>query len=104
MSAPIALSCGEPAGIGPEIAAAAWDRLRDALPFFLIGDPAHLPSGTPVVRITDPTNAQSMGLVPGTAPVNDDHGLLWRDVKVMNDHAYIVPGLGDAGDRLYGTV
>jgi uracil phosphoribosyltransferase len=21
----------------------------------------------------------------------------------LNDHAYIVPGLGDAGDRLYGT-
>lgn len=23
--------------------------------------------------------------------------------EVLNDHAYIVPGLGDAGDRLYGT-
>ncbi|MDD2190271.1 MAG: uracil phosphoribosyltransferase [Eubacteriales bacterium] len=23
--------------------------------------------------------------------------------KELNDHAYIVPGLGDAGDRLYGT-
>ena len=21
----------------------------------------------------------------------------------LNEHAYIVPGLGDAGDRLYGT-
>ncbi|MGM9543460.1 MAG: uracil phosphoribosyltransferase, partial [Romboutsia timonensis] len=21
----------------------------------------------------------------------------------LNDHGYIVPGLGDAGDRLYGT-
>jgi len=21
----------------------------------------------------------------------------------LNDHAYIVPGLGDAGDRLFGT-
>jgi uracil phosphoribosyltransferase len=21
----------------------------------------------------------------------------------LNDHAYIVPGLGDAGDRIYGT-
>jgi uracil phosphoribosyltransferase len=21
----------------------------------------------------------------------------------LNDHAYIVPGLGDAGDRMYGT-
>ncbi|MFZ5943930.1 MAG: uracil phosphoribosyltransferase [Bacillota bacterium] len=23
--------------------------------------------------------------------------------KMLNDHGYIVPGLGDAGDRLYGT-
>ena len=22
----------------------------------------------------------------------------------LNEHAYIVPGLGDAGDRLYGIV
>ncbi|MBW4975882.1 4-hydroxythreonine-4-phosphate dehydrogenase PdxA [Roseovarius mucosus] len=59
MSAPIALSCGEPAGIGPEIAAAAWDRLRGALPFFLIGDPAHLPPGTPIAQITDPAEASA---------------------------------------------
>ena len=25
-----------------------------------------------------------------------------KDEK-LNEHAYIVPGLGDAGDRLYGT-
>lgn len=56
MTRPIALSCGEPAGIGPEIAAAAWRMLRDDLPFFLIGDPAHLPVGTPVVEINDPAH------------------------------------------------
>jgi uracil phosphoribosyltransferase len=22
----------------------------------------------------------------------------------LNDHAYIVPGLGDAGDRIFGTI
>ena len=22
----------------------------------------------------------------------------------LNDHAYIVPGLGDAGDRIFGTL
>ena len=26
-----------------------------------------------------------------------------RDER-LNEHAYIVPGLGDAGDRLYGIV
>ena len=23
--------------------------------------------------------------------------------EMLNDHAYIVPGLGDAGDRIFGT-
>jgi 4-hydroxythreonine-4-phosphate dehydrogenase len=45
--APLALTCGEPAGIGPEIAAAAWAELRGAVPFAYLGDPHHLPKGTP---------------------------------------------------------
>ncbi|WP_019953757.1 4-hydroxythreonine-4-phosphate dehydrogenase PdxA [Yoonia vestfoldensis] len=49
---PIAISCGEPAGIGPEVAAKAWAALRHDLPMVWIGDPAHLPAGTPV-RIVD---------------------------------------------------
>lgn len=43
----------------------------------------------------------------GIAAVHDEH----PDVDIyvgsidekLNDHAYIVPGLGDAGDRLFGT-
>ena len=46
MRCPIALSCGEPAGIGPEIAVKAWEQLRSDLAFFWIGDPRHLPAGT----------------------------------------------------------
>ncbi|MGV6812551.1 MAG: 4-hydroxythreonine-4-phosphate dehydrogenase PdxA [Brevirhabdus sp.] len=57
MSTPIALSCGEPAGIGPEIAAAAWQALRGSLPFFWIGDPRHLPDGTPWAEISSPVEA-----------------------------------------------
>ncbi|MEX0307826.1 MAG: 4-hydroxythreonine-4-phosphate dehydrogenase PdxA [Ruegeria sp.] len=57
MIAPIALSCGEPAGIGPEIAAKAWAALRDTCPFFYIGDASHLPNDTPIARITDPIEA-----------------------------------------------
>ncbi|WP_147124644.1 4-hydroxythreonine-4-phosphate dehydrogenase PdxA [Shimia ponticola] len=45
--APIALSCGEPAGIGPEIAQLAWAELRESVPFFWIGDPGHLPLDLP---------------------------------------------------------
>ena len=42
---PLALTCGEPAGVGPEIAVAAARILRGAVPFFWIGDPRHLPHG-----------------------------------------------------------
>lgn len=44
MTAPILLTCGDPAGIGPEIAAKAWAAGER---FVWIGDPGHLPSGTP---------------------------------------------------------
>ncbi|SMH30973.1 4-hydroxythreonine-4-phosphate dehydrogenase PdxA [Maritimibacter sp. HL-12] len=54
---PIALTSGEPAGVGPEIAAQAWAALRGELDFFLIGDPRHLPEATPVVEIATPGEA-----------------------------------------------
>ncbi len=60
MTRPIALSCGEPAGIGPEIAARAWDILRADCPFLWIGDPRHLPAGTPIVELDDPAQAASV--------------------------------------------
>lgn len=48
-----------------------------------------------------------VGAPEGVAQVTKDH----PDVDIylaaldecLNDHAYIVPGLGDAGDRLFGT-
>lgn len=57
-TAPVALSCGEPAGIGPEIAVKAWQSLGEVTPFFWIGDPAHLPPGTPVALINDPADTK----------------------------------------------
>ena len=57
MIAPIALTMGDPAGIGPELSVAAWQALRDELPFFLIGDPAALPAGAEVQAITHPAQA-----------------------------------------------
>lgn len=50
---PIALSCGEPAGIGPEIAVKAWQELRGRCPFVWLGDPRHLPTDTPVEIVSD---------------------------------------------------
>ncbi len=60
MRAPIALSCGEPAGIGPEIALKAWDALRGDVPFFWIGDPRHLPEGVAFQEISAPVEAVSL--------------------------------------------
>ncbi len=64
---PIALTCGEPAGIGPDIAATLWQTRADLPPFFLIGDPAHLPAGTPVVLIAEPSEATAA--LPHSLPV-----------------------------------
>ena len=65
-TAPIALTCGEPAGIGPELAVAARAMLGDALPFFWIGDPRHLPAGTAMAEISHPAQAHAVpaGLLP----------------------------------------
>ncbi|MGL4310691.1 MAG: 4-hydroxythreonine-4-phosphate dehydrogenase PdxA [Paracoccaceae bacterium] len=56
---PVAVSCGDPSGIGPELAVAAWKALGDGLPFFLIGDGAHLPPEAPVARIASPHQARA---------------------------------------------
>ena len=60
--APIALTCGEPAGVGPELAHKAWQLLGTDLPFFLIGDPRHLPAGVSAIEITDPAETASAAL------------------------------------------
>ncbi len=49
--APVAVTCGEPAGVGPEIAVKAWNALERTVPMVWIGDPRHLPSGTPVEEV-----------------------------------------------------
>lgn len=55
--APIALTCGEPAGIGPELALKAWRALECSVDFFWIGDPAHLPDGVEYKLIDAPHEA-----------------------------------------------
>lgn len=65
--APIALSCGEPSGIGPELAVKAAQKLEGNLPFFWIGDPRHLPEGTHYTEIAAPSEAHHVAT--GTLPV-----------------------------------
>lgn len=58
---PLAISIGDPAGIGPEIIAAAWERRdADALPPFLaIGDARAIRAvwNGPIAILSDPTHA-----------------------------------------------
>jgi 4-hydroxythreonine-4-phosphate dehydrogenase len=52
----IVVSCGEPAGIGAEVAAKAWEATR--LPLLWIGDPRHLPPGTLFAEVSGPEEAE----------------------------------------------
>jgi len=63
---PIALTSGDPSGIGPEISLKARAALGARLPFFWIGDPAHLPDGAEHHEIHDPSEALyvSAGALP----------------------------------------
>ena len=67
-------------------------------------------AGINFVKERGPRNIKFMCLIAapeGVERVQNEH----PDVDIyaaaidekLNDHAYIVPGLGDAGDRLYGT-
>lgn len=59
MTAPLALTMGDPAGIGPEISCAAWQALKQTGPvFFVIGDPALY--DVPVETIETPAQAESV--------------------------------------------
>lgn len=55
---PLALTMGDPAGIGGEIAAKAWASGEARAPFFCIDDPARLAAyGAPVAIISAPSEA-----------------------------------------------
>ncbi len=53
MTKPLALTLGEPAGIGPDIALEAWLRRRelDLPPFYLLGDRAFLAERAKILRL-----------------------------------------------------
>ena len=54
---PIIVTCGDPAGIGPEVVQKAWNELRGAVPMCMIADPRFLPLDLPYVVINDPAEA-----------------------------------------------
>lgn len=86
MLTPIAVAMGDPAGIGPEVVAKAWQERRDhrLLPFFAVGNAeavANIWSG-PMVAISTPSDA---------ARVFDEA----LPVLSIDDAGAIIPGLPD---------
>lgn len=65
MLAPIALTCGEPGGVGPELAVAARAALPE-LDMVWIGDPRHLPKGSAYHLVDAPHQAREVpaGVLP----------------------------------------
>jgi 4-hydroxythreonine-4-phosphate dehydrogenase len=60
----LALTMGEPAGIGAEIAVKAWHALRATGPAFLLIDDADRLTGAPIQRITHPSEARFAEALP----------------------------------------
>ena len=94
MSAPLAVALGDPAGIGPEIVAKAWER-REAsglAPFFAVGDRGAVAAvwGGPLRAISDPREASAcfadalpllqvgsgLDVVPGRPDLDGAHNAL----------------------------
>ena len=65
MIAPIALTSGDPSGVGPEITLAAWQEIGAEIPFYVIGDIQHYQSlGGDVTVITAPQDAVNAKVLP----------------------------------------
>ena len=52
--APLVITCGDPAGVGPEVAISAWKALREAIPICLIIDPKFLPENINIKIVDQP--------------------------------------------------
>lgn len=89
MRLPLVLSQGDPSGIGPEIALAAWRALRASGPAFaVIGDPAHL------ARL-----AARLGLDTPVRPVQTGEiADVFRDALPVLDNGHDVVGTPGAPD------
>jgi len=73
---PLALTCGDPSGIGPEIALQAWLRTRDdpaASSFFIVGDAEYFSALAHklgwAVPVTEATPESASSLFPQALPV-----------------------------------
>mgnify|MGYP001824704843 CR=1 FL=1 len=72
MTAPLALTCGDPAGVGPEITLKAWQQVKGHLAFVLIADANMMANlgkaaGVPITRIE--TASEAAAVMPNALPV-----------------------------------
>ncbi len=76
---PVVISCGEPAGIGPEVAARAWAAIGADIPMLWLGDPRHLPRDIPhrVIQTVDDaiTCSDAMPVLPHDFGSTAQHGI-----------------------------
>ena len=57
---PVVITCGDPAGVGPEVAVSAWKALQDQIPLCLIIDPKFLPSNIDIKVLSEPPTARDI--------------------------------------------
>jgi 4-hydroxythreonine-4-phosphate dehydrogenase len=90
MLPPLAVTMGDPAGIGPEVTLAAWEALRGGHPFAVIADPDHLAALAATLGRAVPVRA-----VEGMA---EAAALFSRALPVLPEllAAPVVPGQADA--------
>ena len=95
----IAVSCGEPAGIGPEIAIRAAWQLRDGINCVLIGDAAFLAMTAAAIDPAIRLMAVSIEAIRNDGlPGVDADRLLVVDCPL---HAHVVPGVLDVQNGRY---
>jgi 4-hydroxythreonine-4-phosphate dehydrogenase len=84
---PLALTMGDPAGIGPEITLAAWQARRDFYPFVLLGDPALYPGAKVVESAAEAVSvfSEALPILPITLAVPSVAG----KPEVQNAHAVV---------------
>lgn len=69
-----------------------WKDVRDGHEYALVG----LTTGTAFVDITDPLNPVRIGNLP-----THTSSSIWRDIKVYNDHAFIVSEASNHGMQVF---
>ena len=101
---PLVMTCGEPAGVGPELAIAARRVLGAEVPFVWIGDPRHLPPDAQWTEVASCADASALPLhtlpvlahrfaapaTPGTPDLRNARGVIEviaRAVGLVQDGA-----------------